>query len=195
MFLHSVVRFEFSTLSRSLALSSSGCTASLGFRFWSLSRCWVCLRNLFCTDKGPRRKPGTGGRTLLGKHAWRPSQSQLNASPSSAPPSASLRSSSLSSLRRALRDVAGSPLLGARRIKVMHFPTKSSTSIPCVASPRFSWVVLLAERSAVETRSRESRVASDVCLTDVNISFALLSVLINPSEPDARYSARESVYN
>lgn len=59
-------------------------------------------------------------------------------------------------------------------------------------SPRFSCEVLLAERSAADTSSRESRVASEVCFTEANISFAFSRVLKRPSDPDARYSARES---
>jgi len=61
-----------------------------------------------------------------------------------------------------------------------------------VESPRVSWVVLLADRSAVDTRRRESKVASEVCLTDAKSSLALVSVLIRPFDPGARYSARES---
>ncbi len=65
-------------------------------------------------------------------------------------------------------------------------------SIPVVESPRFSWVVLFAERSAVDTRSRESKVASEVCLTFAKMSFAFSKVSIRPLEPGARYSLRES---
>lgn len=53
-------------------------------------------------------------------------------------------------------------------------------------------MVRLAERSAVETRRRESKVASDVCLTESKILLAFSSVLIRPFEPAERYSARES---
>ncbi len=184
MFLHSVVRFELSDFSKSWAFISSGRTASLGSRLCNRSRRCVAFRTFFWTDRGPSKKPGTGGRTLLGKQAWRPSHSQLNASPSSKPSAAS---SSLSS-----RLLTEEPSAGARRMKLMHFPTKSSTSIPVVESPRLSCVVRLADRSAVDTRSRESKVASEVCLTEVNSSFALWSVCIRPFEPGARYSARES---
>ena len=53
-------------------------------------------------------------------------------------------------------------------------------------------MVLFAERSAVDTRSRESKVASDVCFTDENSAFAFSMVVYNPFELGAKNSARES---
>lgn len=53
-------------------------------------------------------------------------------------------------------------------------------------------MALLVERSAAETSSRESNVASDVCFTDAKISLAFWSVLNIPSDPGAKYSALES---
>ena len=44
----------------------------------------------------------------------------------------------------------------------------------------------------METSSRESRVASEVCLTEVKSSLALVKVLMRPLDPEARYSERES---
>ena len=64
--------------------------------------------------------------------------------------------------------------------------------MPVLESPRFSCVVLFAERSAVDTRSRESKVASDVCFTDENSAFAFSMVVYNPFELGAKNSARES---
>lgn len=64
--------------------------------------------------------------------------------------------------------------------------------MPVLESPRFSCVVLFAERSAVDTRSRESKVASDVCFTDENSVFAFSMVVNNPFEVGAKNSARES---
>ena len=64
--------------------------------------------------------------------------------------------------------------------------------MPVVESPRLRCVVLFADSSAVDTRSRESRVASDVCFTNENRVLAFSMVLNNPVEPGAKYSARES---
>ena len=69
MFLQIVVRFAFSTFSMSCNLSSSGRTASAGSRRCRRSLRWVCFLIFFWTERGPRRKPGTGGRTLKGKQA------------------------------------------------------------------------------------------------------------------------------
>ena len=53
-------------------------------------------------------------------------------------------------------------------------------------------MVFFADRSAVDTRSRESKVASDVCFTDENSSFAFSMVANSPFELGAKNSARES---
>ena len=78
-------------------------------------------------------------------------------------------------------------------MKVMHLLTKSSMSMPVALSPRFNWVVRFMDKSAVDTRRRESKVASEVCLTVLYNSLERLRVLMRPSELGARNSARESV--
>ena len=77
-------------------------------------------------------------------------------------------------------------------MNVLHFDTNSVMSMPGAVSPKLNCAVLLRERSAVDTRSRESSVASEVCFTVSKRSFAFSSVSFRPVEAAERYSARES---
>ena len=84
--------------------------------------------------------------------------------------------------------------LGPLRMNAIHFPTNSSTSIPIEAPPSLFWMARRAVRSPAVTRRRESRVASEVCLTPAKSWFAFSKVALRPSDVDARYSLRESNY-
>ena len=194
----SFFRLLFSMRSMSRTRTSSGRAASARSRRCERAPRCVTWRRRFCSDKGPSMKPGTGGRTLEGKLALTPNHPQFRASPSSISSSDALSSETWTARRLRFADGwvevgmrCASHSLGPRRMNETHFVTKSSTLIPTEPAS-FVCTARRADRSPTWTRRRESRVASDVCLTFTKSLFARMMVSCKPSDSAVKYSLRQS---